>query len=584
MTDTGGNTTSTTISMTEQDSLPDVLEQIRAARGSSVSLEIPEHSPVFLTATEFRTLRDAADSYDVTVQLVTEDPLRLQLASMFGLADSLRPRDREADAETDREIEATPSFRGWRSARARHTGAETDDNEEDAADPIAISRRRRTEAYEAGKKPPRAVESPNVGLSEDASYVSLSYLEEDAGANTAQKIGRIVAVVLVAALIAFVAGWYYMPGVTVTAQLRQAPISTELIYSVTAPGAAAAPDAAFSVEATELSDTVAFSFEVPVTGLQSTPDQTATGSVTLRNASDAAVTIPAGTALTTAAGVAYTTDAEVEVPAGSTDGSTIGEATVAVTASEPGASSNVGPGELSGKVADQPVFFSNLDAEITNGSDIEVGVVTQADLDTVDQLMASDVNRIVAEAWTEHLPEGQAMLIPSVDAEDPDYTVQQQVGDQADHVVVDGTADATGFRYDENVVEQRAQEFYASALQEEVPDGYELLTDTVTLGEANLVAQSTSSVEFRMEATATIQAVFSDGDRDRVIADMAGSDEESAEIILGNEPALASWEIAESPGWWPGGMPRAESRISIETTGGTDTEPAATPASADNAS
>lgn len=584
MTDTGGNTTSSTISMTEQDSLPEVLEQIRAARGTTVSLDIPEHSPVFLTATEFRTLRDAADSYDVTVQLLTEDPLRLQLASMFGLADSLRPRDREADEETDREIEATPSFRGWRSARARHAGNDETDDEEDAADPIAVSRRRRTQAYEDGKTSPRAAGSPNVGLSEDASYVSLSYLEEDPGTSTAQRIGRIVAVALVAALIAFVAGWYYMPGVTVRAQLRQAPVSTELIYSVTAPGAAAAPDAAFSVEATELSDTVAFSFEVPVTGLQTTPDQTASGTVTLRNASEAAVTIPAGAALTTAGGISYATDAEVEVPAGSADGSTVGEATVAVTASEPGAGSNVGPGELSGKIADQPVFFSNLDAEIVNGTDIEVGVVTQADLDTANQLMASDVNRIVAEAWTGHLPEGQAMLIPSVDAEEPEFTVQQREGDLADNVVVEGTANATGFRYDERVVEQQAAEFYASALQEEVPEGYELLTDTMTLGEPNLVAQSTSSVEFRMEATATIQAVFSDDDRDRVIADMAGSDVESAEIILGNEPALASWEMSESPGWWPGGMPRAESRISIETTGVDETQPLATPSAKDDAS
>ena len=160
----------------------------------------------------------------------------------------------------------------------------------------------------------------------------------------ARLIGRIVAVVAVLALIAGIAGWYYMPAVTVNATLRQGQISTELFYSVTRPGADAPIDAAFSVEAEEVSDTVDFEITIPATGKQVTPDGTATGSVTLRNASTEAVTIPAGTTLTTTTGVSFTTNDEVEVPPGSPDGSTIGEVDVAVTAAKPEPAGNLGAG------------------------------------------------------------------------------------------------------------------------------------------------------------------------------------------------------------------------------------------------
>lgn len=561
MTDSGGTTTDITISVSDHDSLPAVLDQVRAARGKSILLDIPDHSPVFLTATEFRTLRDLAESNDVTVTLGTSDPLRLQLASMFGLADVERPARADDTGDADPEFDSTPSFRGWRASR--DADPTTDEDEADS-DPISVSRRRRTDLYHQ-PAPDRAT-SRNVGLSEDASFVSLSYLDEDPGARKAQLIGRIVAVALVAALVLLIAGWYYMPGVTVDASLRQGQIRTELLYSVTRPGSAAAPDAAFSVEASEVSDTVAFDIVVPATGTQSTPDQTASGVVTMRNASEEAVTIPAGTVLSTVAGVSFVTDADVEVPAGSADGSTIGEATVNVTASEPGASSNLGPGELSGQVPDQPVYFSNLDQEVSGGTDIDVAVVTEEDIATAELQLENDINRVVAEDWTATLPEGQVILIPSVNASEPDFTIEQEPGDVSDTVTLRGTADATGYQYDRESVREQALEFYSTALAEEVPEGYEMVEGTVQLGEPRLVAQSPASVEYTMEATATVRAIFTGDDRDRLVDDISGKGEGEAEAILANEPAFESWSLERSPGWWPGGLPRATGRIALNVS------------------
>lgn len=559
MTDSGDIPSGVTIDVAEHDTLPDILARVRSARGQAVTLSIPEHSPVFLTATEFRTLRDVVETNNVQLVLDTEDPLRLQLASMFKLVDYARPKVEDDNGDTDREIESTPSFQGWRRARDRHTGKDQAPPSDDDEDPISVSRRRRKDLYEAGNRR----RDPNVALSEDATFVSLNYLQEEPGARRAMLIGRIVGVAVVALLVLGFAGWFFMPGTTVEARLLQGQISTELLYSVTRPGTDGPPDAAFSVEATETSANVAFDIFVPATGLQSTPHETARGTVTLRNASTEAVTLPAGTELTTATGITFTTDAEAAVPAGSPDGSTIGETTVNVTATAPGGTGNLAVGALSGKVADQPVYFSNREQETTGGSDIEVAVVTEADIAAAEDQVANNLQRVVAEDWTTQLPEGQVIIGPSVVPGTPEYTIEHQPGDIADDVVLRGTVEATGYWYDEENVREQALGHYQTALAEEVPAGYEMLPDTVMLGEPVLVSQAPGTVEYTMTATASVRAAFSDDDRQRLQGDLSGRSEDDATGILQNVPAFESWSLQRSPGWWPGGLPRSAGRIEI---------------------
>lgn len=589
MTDRSGTTTNLTVTVSEHDTLPEVLDRLRAVGGQSVTLEIPEHSPVFLTATEFRTLRDAVDRAGTTVRLVTEDPLRLQLASMFGLVDVARPVSVDDDGHTDREMDSTPSFSGWRAARARHRSKAADAVSETDEDPIAVSRKRRTELYEPGASSERARRDGNVGLSEDATLVSLSYLENDGDGGTAraQLIGRIVAVIAVVTLVAGIAAWYYLPAVTVEANLRQGQIGTELLYSVTRPGAAPPIDAAFSVEAEEASDTVTFDIVVPATGRQVTPDGTASGQVTLRNASSEAVTIPSGTALTVTSGVGFVTTGEVEVPPGSADGSTIGEVQVPVSAAEPGAGGNLGVGEASGKIADQPVYFANREAELSGGSDIEVAVVSEEDLATLQTRMESDLRRAVAEDWTAQLPEGQMILAPSVEVGEPEFTIEQAAGDITETVTLSGTVEATGLEYDAADVRNQALASYEEALAAQVPEGYELLVETITLGEPALVSEAPDSIEYTMGATATVRAIFDEDARQRLSDDLSGADAGRAESILGNVPAFESWSMSRDPGWWFDRLPQSAGRITISvadpvaTVGLSPATPPASPAVGD---
>jgi hypothetical protein len=564
MTDSPTSTGQVTVRIDPHDSLPDVLERIRSATGQAVSLEIPDHSPIFLTATEFRTLRDVADRSSVNLSVVTEDRLRLQLASMFGFSER-EDRPPERDNVT---LPSSPSFSGWRKARDRHTERGTGgEDAKSEADPIAESRRRRTDLYEPGVTPARARgdgEAP--GLDDDGSF---DYIEdEDARAARARLIGRLVVVVAAVLLAAGVAIWYFMPAVTVSATLRQTPVSSEVMYSVTAPGANVPGDARFAVAAEERRDTVEFEITVPATGVKREPDGTARGTVTLRNASDAAITLPAGSELTNSSGVTFLTDSEVEVPAGSADGSTIGEATVAVTAREAGSGGNLEQGVLTGKVADQPLYFSNRDSAMSGGSDREVKVVSEEDIAALETQVASDLRPAVAEGWARQLGGGQAVVAPSIEAGEPDYTIEQEAGDVSDTVTLRGTVETTGLVYDQASVEAQAREAFVPILREQVPEGYALDTSSIVLGEPTLLSEAPANVEYQVEATGIAEAVFDDRERDTLAGQLAGTSWSESEATLANVGEFESWILERSPGWWPQRMPQTEDRVTIEVASG----------------
>lgn len=544
------------------DSLPEVLERIRAAAGRPVTLTIPDHAPIFLTATEFRTLRDVADRSDVELTLVTEDRLRLQLASMFGLAE--REVDPTRSANGDRaSLPSSPAFSGWRKSREQHdTPAGEHD---DVQDPIAESRRRRTQRYAPGTTPDRARVADDetfveVRIDDDATF---DYLDET-GSRRARLLGSLVAVLIVVALVATVLGWYYMPAVTVRATLREAQVGTQLLYSVTAPDANPPGDSAFSVPAQSMTETVTFEVTIPATGIRNEPEGTAAGSVILRNGSAEAITLPKGTTLANRAGIGFVTNADVEIPPGSADGSTIGEASVDVTAVQPGSAGNLGQGELTGKIADQPVYFSNRDAATGGGTDREIRVVADADIATLESRIEGDLRRVVAEGWTAQLGDGRAVVGPSVEPKEPAWEIAQKAGDVSDTVTLTGTVEARGLVYDLASVEAQARETFGAELQRQIPEGYALDQSTIALGEPELLSESPETVEYQVTATATARAVFDESSEASLTEAISGSSWSNVEAAIANVPAFETWSVERDPGWWPSRAPQTRDRVTIE--------------------
>ena len=563
-------TPTTTVRVETSESLPDLLDRLRGVPAGEVTLQVPEHCPLLLTATEFRALTDLAKQQRLSLTIDTEDRLRRQLGTMFGLSvtGGPEPTPTATTAERRPSMPGGLALGGWRRARREgemaNDGAPSGDGG-DGDDPITVSRRRRTGIYEpsfVGQERQERQLKP-AGREELNGSGAFDYLDPAVGRGlSARTVGSIVAIVGVIALVGAIVSWYFLPGVTVGVTLEQVPVQTELIYSVAAPGAQIPSDASFAVEATDGEAEVNITYSMPATGVRRDPDQTATGTVQLRNPGGEGVTVAAGTELVTLAGGAYVTTEEVQVPAAK-DGAP-GQVEVPVRATAPGTVGNLPQGYLTGKLDEQGVFYSNIQAPITGGTDRETPLVSEQDLVTIREQAEAQLRQLTAEAWSAQLPEGQALVEPSVVAESPELTVQQEAGTELETVTLTGTVQATGLLYSLADVQQQARQPVQERLSAQVPAGYALDTDAVVLGEPTEIAEAPDIVQYRVAAAGVARANFTEQEQERLAASLVGLGPEQAEATALAAPAVAAVDLDYAPGWWFERMPRLESRITID--------------------
>lgn len=563
----------------QDEALPDVLERLHGHRGESLTLVIAEHSPILLTATEFRALKELTDRQHIRLGLETDDPLRVQLASMFGLAE----RKAQPHADPSEPASYGSSFGSWRHARRpkpRVPGQPPEsidadvekDHSRTSDDPIAVSRRRRNDLYKDSARR----DAPKT----DSSYIDdagLDYIpDEDNGQERSRAwlYGRIAAALLVILAIGAVALWYWFPAVQVDMTLRTASVSTDIVYSVADPNADIPSDSQFTVEAAEETADVPFRIEIPTSGIAREPDGTASGPMVFRSTAEEAITLEEGTEITAVDGVTYVLTEDVEVPSGMLEGP--GEAEGRVTAAQAGSVGNREAGTLTGKVSDVDVFYSNLNGAIDGGTDREFPVVTAEDRAAAERAVQEDLRPAAVEGWEEQLPEGMAVVGPSVQPGDPNFTIEGEIDDRRDSVIVSGTVPVTGLIYDIGEVEQQARETFEVALQEQVPPGYGLDVSTITLGEPELVAESPENVEYRVGANATARAIFDEGAQEGLKDRVAGADADRARETVDSVGAIESWEMSQSPEWWPDRMPQSPNRVTINIVDSLEDEDAAT--------
>ncbi len=528
--------------------MPAVLAEVRRHVDETIMLAIPDHCPVLLTVAEFRALKDTAERAGVTLILDSSDSLRAQLASMFGIRTSdAGQREASGWRPPDTLLGNTRSYDTW-----------VNQNQDD--EPPRRRRKRDQDLDRGGKNAPT-----NQTRQQRREASSLDYIEDDgpsAIGATARKAGKILAIVLVAGLIATIAGWYALPNVTIVATVKSTTITSEVNYAVAAEGASLPSDIEFTAPATAAEADVPYSISVPTTGIDRTPQDTAKGTVLLRNPTAGEIAVPQGTTLTIYQGASYTTDSDVTVPPASNN--VAGEATVNVTATAPGSAGNAEAGMLTGVVADLGVHYSNRDAAIEGGTDIEVPIVAEADIQALEDKIINEHTRAAAAGWNSQLPEGQAVVEPSVVSEVPPYTITAKPGDRAEEISVSGTVKATGLIYDQTVVSEQTTAFFRESLASQVPEGYVIDPDSVVLGDPLALAPAPDNVQFRVSATATAHAVVTDEAANDIRDSLAGSSWDEAHAILDGVAQFENYDLEISPGWWFKRMPKDGGRIDLQ--------------------
>lgn len=512
------------ITIAPGQSMSEVLNALKIGAGDDLVIDIPADASVLLTANEFRALSIAAERDEVEVSIYTDDPLRRQLATLFGV-----PLVNEIP-------EPLP-----------YVAPELDE--------VTV-----TEAY-------IPLGDDEIGDDElDAAVVERPAKSGGAGGSIAKLLASLAAIAAIAAL-AIGLYWLFFSSMTVDLHLTRQQVSSTLAYQVTEPGVAtdSVTGGGIVVQGQPVQFTLSRDLTVPATGQTITPDKAATGELTLRNPTDTAIAIEKGTEFQGFNGVTYVFQDKVDVPAANNGAA--GEATAKIASPQGGEAGNESVGMLTGQLPNG-VYYSNRMNEIAGGTQKTVTTVSQADL---DQLKAEIDTELLALATTTELDKG-LLLVPStvqavsgVGTATPDqsgYVFSQQVGDEASEVSVSATVTFAGTAYDPSALTAAA----VPQLQSEVPAGQTFDADSVKVNTPAETGNANGVISLLANVTGESIPTLDEATKDSLADQLAGKSASQVDQILAGLGYADSADVTFGPSWLPDRVPSSAGRITIETS------------------
>lgn len=524
-----------TIVVSLTDSVPDVLTVLRKAANTAVTLDIPSTSPLFLTANEFRALQAIAQHEQVDLTVTSDDPLRQQLATLFKL--KVTPPD-QARTETAPE-EILPVF-----------GPEVPPDPEAEAAALAEPESSDTDVAPG----PERSNTDESALSPSSLQRLDPLLTRARATSTRQRLLTSFAVLFVF-LLAFLGAYQFLTKATITLTLKRQPIDQTLSVTILEPGAPT-PESGIAIVANPVTFPVSTTRSAPATGVKTIGDVAARGTVTLSNPTGQVVTIAAGARFDDRiTGTSYQFVSAVTIAAGADGATGFGQAEVVCL--EAGTVGNREVGFLSG-LLDNGVYYANRDAAISGGTDKQLTVVTESDLES---LQTAALNDLIALASTQSPGPGLVVLIPSIELQQPVITPNAAVDQEATTITVQATGTASALAYNATDLTNAARDALSSA----VPDGFELDPAATNLSSPIPSGGSTGNSIMTIRANGSVVASLPDERRGQIADAVAGKNADEVRSYLASQQEVASFTIGYSPGWLPKRIPSDAARVKIET-------------------
>lgn len=634
--------------VTVHETLPDVLARLRQHAGDVVSVEIPDGSPLFLTAGEFRSLREVAQQRRVALTVITDDALRHQLAGVFGLtvqdprqptpagltppppvsrADMPKPvpnagldrmidspsrdfrtgtdRDRDAASRrplSDREREIWPRGRPS-SAPApvpnRLPGPEPDDYDRRIADtftgePPVVPADDASPVDDVASRgwrpvrwPDRNMLAPGDGQSRGhgsratpdrfVAPADETALDAEAGRPVPPAISRrpsrldgwnglspraflgLIAIGLVALIVlGYLFVIFAFSSARVTLALESGSVNASVDCQIVGPGERG--NAPVVVQGQTVKLHLTYKGSVPTTGTRSIPDTPASGRVQFANPTDKDITVSSDTELTAHIGQKYRVQSDVTIAASDAAGGPPGTGEAVVSAVNKGTVSNLPVGGLSGRL-DNGLYYSNRNVAIDGGTDQTIQTVKPVDIQNghsqADQQLA-------AVGDSPDIPSGAAVVPSTIVLSDQKYQDDLQSGADGGALTTTATATASALVYNDADLRRKVTAALLPALQQQVPNGFQLSQSTVALTTTRVTGQTASGASLAVQGTASTTAVLTDSEAASLADQLAGKSDSDARHLLDENARISSYTIDYSPGWIPDRMPGRAGRIQIE--------------------
>lgn len=559
------NPTKKTVYVDVDDEITGIIDKVRSTNESIVALVLPKRATMLQSAVNMKLLKRSADQSDKKVVLITSEPALMPLAGAAGLhvAPTLQSRPQvpsaaaavppaaisEPNTPEDEEIDpSTP------------VGEAANKSSRDSIKPIEIDNR---------PKMPEA-------KAKDGKDAKAAAKSEKAPKDKAKKVPnfhkfRALLFVGIAALILLIGFGYWAlavaPKATITLRTESGEIQTDANFVAdTNADSLDLEDGIVPAESRDLKKSQ--SQKVAATG-QKDNGTKATGSVTFRNCTDNAVTIPAGTGVSNGN---YTFITQNSIRLGEGDftspssggqcrqnGDHVGK--VGVIAQNNGDQYNLGPRSytVSG--------FSGVVAQgdqMSGGTTKIVKVVAQSDVDEAKKQITDKQNEVVEELKKELESDGYIGIVDTFTAGTPALTPTPAVGAEANEVVVAGDVTYTmlGIKQDDlkKIVEEKSKDKVDTSKQSILDYGFD--DATYEVGKKN-GSKTTLSVKTTLVAGPEIK-------QDDLKKDLAGKKQSEVESFLKNRPGITDVKVKFSP-FWVSKVPGKEAKVNfvIEQADGT---------------
>jgi hypothetical protein len=537
------------------DEITALIDKLRNSGKDIVALVLPKRATVLQSIVNMKLLKRAADNAKKNLVLVTTETGLLPLAGAVGIHVAQSPQSKPEIPPTGAPV----------SEENEIAEESVDMSDEDQDKPLDKSRPIGEYVAPTAATIAAAEEEP-IELDNNA--------EESTAKNKKLKVPnftkfRLFALLGVFVLVAIIVLWYFafnvLPKASILIKTDSTTINSSIALTLNPTAssvnatAGVLPDQTVQVQKT-------LTGQVSTTG-QKNEGNSATGSVTLVNcsASGSAITIPAGTGLTTN-NLTYITQSTAQLPTSTFDKNSNCKPTIAssqsvdITAQNPGAAYNTGTtsNPTSFTVAGQPNVQASGSA--SGGTDNVVQTATQADITNAEQkLGAADTSSVKQQLAGELVSKGLYAVQATFTTGTPTTTTSVNAGDQATTVTATETITYTMA----GVKQSDLQQVVAESVDQQInPNKQSILDYGLSSASYSLQGQpavGSNALPVSMQVSSMVGSALNTS---TIKQEVAGKKTADATSIIENNPGVTNVTVKYSP-FWVSSIPQKTSKITV---------------------
>ncbi|CAN5824043.1 hypothetical protein BH23CHL2_BH23CHL2_32590 [soil metagenome] len=553
------------IDIQQRDDFDGLLRELHRFPASTITVDVAADIDVLNEPAEFEELLAVARLHEIELELATDDPVRQELARIYGMRVASDPSTRPTAILRANSLATTRVMPLVDQFTEQHCAVDTSEESIDETTPFHVARSEASPfdtdaSFSFVIAPPDSRPRPRTRTlpSERPSGARSRPVSPALGSSAI-----FVAGVVIVAAIAVLLTSLLAPSADVIIVPETTTLTTEVTYGVAGYG----ESLDVAIEPTVLSTTLTYESTVPASGERMIPDEAARGMVFLTNPFSEIVALPEGTTFTTMDGeISFISLEPIAIPAADPfESARFGTAAVGIEAVQPGSASNLDVGGLSG-VHESGILFQNR-FPIGGGSERAVSVVTSEDLESL-RLAAHDALQAQAvDALNVEMEPGWMLIDGSRVQSEIVADFSAEIGEVADVLSVVAEMSVTGESYDPAALEADARDYLFREIASKVPSGFGLVIDSIRLS-APQAMDGIGDLAFRISAEGIAEAQFDPDFADRLSDELVGRGEGQANRLLSTAEGVGSYTVSYGPSWLPWEpIPRLTNRISVDIRG-----------------